>query len=105
MNDKRKSDAETITDFGNRQLNRQNFSRTVVLPKIALKNCGCDVDEDCKVNISLVQDGDEAFIKILPLTAKKDENDDLIPDIIPEEKKPIERPHVDSDDNDGNDEK
>ena len=95
---------EHITDFGIRTLNRQNFSRTVVLPKIALKNCGCDVDEDCKVNISLVQNGDDAFIKILPLTTKKDEDDDQIPDVIPEEKKPIEHPSVDdyNDDNGDN---
>ena len=60
--------AETITDFGNRQLNKQNFSRTVVLPKTALKNCGCDPDDDCEVNVSLVQNNDERFLKITPVT-------------------------------------
>jgi len=60
--------AEIITDFGNRQLNKQNFSRTVVLPKTALKNCGCNPDDDCEVNVSLVQNKDERFLKITPVT-------------------------------------
>ena len=60
--------AESITDFGNRQLNQQNFSRTVVLPKTALQNCGCNLDDkDLKVNVTLVQKDDEKFIKITPV--------------------------------------
>jgi len=67
--------AETITDFGNRQLNRQNFSRTVVLPKTALKNCGCDPESsEVKVNVSLVQKDDERFIKIVPVCNDKEQN-------------------------------
>ncbi len=66
--------AETITDFGNRQLNKQNFSRTVVLPKTALKNCGCDLnDKDIKVNVSLVQKNDERFIKVVPICTRTKE--------------------------------
>ncbi len=65
--------AESITDFGDRQLNKQNFSRTVVLPKTALKNCGCDLnDKDIKVNVSLVQKSDERFIKVKPICAPKE---------------------------------
>ncbi len=72
-----KEKLESITDFGDRQLNRQNFSRTVVLPKTALKNCGFDLDDkDSKVNISLVQHGDEKFIKISPVSSTKDDDDD-----------------------------
>ena len=68
---------ESITDFGDRQLNRQNFSRTVVLPKTALKNCGFNLDDkDSKVNISLVQHDDEKFIKISPVSSAEDDNDD-----------------------------
>ncbi len=74
MTSKRKSNAETITDFGSRQLNRQNFSRTVVLPKTALMNCGCDLnDKDLKVNVSLVQKNDEKFIKVVPICTGTDE--------------------------------
>ena len=59
---------ESITDFGLRQLNQQNFSRTVVLPKTALQNCGCNLDDkDLKVNVTLVQKDDEKFIKITPV--------------------------------------
>jgi len=60
--------AESVTDFGTRQLNQQNFSRTVVLPKTALQNCGCNLDDkDLKVNVTLVQKDDEKFIKITPV--------------------------------------
>jgi len=70
--------AETITDFGDRQLNKQNFSRTVVLPKTALKNCGCDLnDKNIKVNVSLVQKNDERFIKVVPIcTGTKEVTED-----------------------------
>ena len=68
---------ETIIDFGDRQLNRQNKSRTVVLPKTALKNAGFDLDEeDERVNVSLVEHDDEKFIKISPITETKDDEDD-----------------------------
>ena len=68
---------ESIIDFGERQLNRQNMSRTVVLPKTALKNCGFDLeDDDAKVNVSLVERDDEKFIKISPITETDDEDDD-----------------------------
>ena len=63
-----KKSAESITDFGNRQLNQQNFSRTVVLPKTALQNCGCNLDDkNIKVNVTLVQKDDEKFIKVTPV--------------------------------------
>lgn len=66
--------AGTITDFGNRQLNKQNFSRTVVLPKTALMNCGCNLNEDVKVNVQLVQKGNEKFIKLIPVCNDKEQN-------------------------------
>jgi len=67
---------ESIIDFGDRQLNRQNMSRTVVLPKTALKNCGFDLDEDdVKVNVSLVERDDEKFIKISPIAETEDDDD------------------------------
>jgi len=68
---------ESIIDFGDRQLNRQNMSRTVVLPKTALKNCGFDLDDDeTRVNVSLVERDDEKFIKISPVSPTKDEDED-----------------------------
>ncbi len=68
---------ESIIDFGDRQLNRQNLSRTVVLPKTALKNCGFDLDDDeTRVNVSLVERDDEKFIKISPVSSTKDDDED-----------------------------
>jgi len=68
---------ETIIDFGDRQLNKQNKSRTVVLPKTALKNAGFDLDDDdTRVNVSLVENDDEKFIKISPIIETKDDEDD-----------------------------
>ena len=69
--------AETITDFGTRQLNKQNFSRTVVLPKTALSNCGCNLDDkDIKVNVTLVQKDDEKFIKLTPVCKGQTEKEE-----------------------------
>lgn len=45
---------EVSIDFGDRKVNSQNFSKTVVLPKTALTGCGCSLDEDIKVNVKLV---------------------------------------------------
>jgi len=68
---------ESIIDFGDRQLNRQNMSRTVVLPKTALKNCGFDLDVDeTRVNVSLVERDDEKFIKISPVSSTEDDDDE-----------------------------
>ena len=68
---------ESIIDFGDRQLNRQNMSRTVVIPKTALKNCGFDLDdEDTQVNVSLVERDDEKFIKISPIAETEDDDED-----------------------------
>ncbi len=68
---------ESIIDFGDRQLNRQNMSRTVVLPKTALKNAGFDLDDDeTRVNVSLVERDDEKFIKISPITETEDDVED-----------------------------
>jgi hypothetical protein len=72
-----KKNVETITDFGTRQVNQQNFSRTVVLPKTALQNCGCNLEErDIKVNVSLVQKDDAKFIKLTPICENKENEDE-----------------------------
>jgi len=68
-----KNAKEVTTDFGERKVNTQNFSKTVVLPKQALSNCGCNLDEDIKVNVQLVQKGDEKFIKLIPICDQSDD--------------------------------
>jgi len=56
--------AESIeTDFGQRQVSHQNFSRIVALPKIALQNCGIK----SQVTVTLVQQNGEKFLKISPV--------------------------------------
>ena len=53
------------TDLGSRALNQQNNNKTIVVPKVALKNCGAE-DSD-EMNVSLVQGSDgQKFIKLAP---------------------------------------
>jgi len=54
------------TDFGQRQVSHQNFSRIVALPKIALQNCGIK----SQVTVTLVQQNGEKFLKISPVKSK-----------------------------------
>ena len=65
-----------IIDFGERTLNKMNFSKTICLPKQALKNLGLTDDDSLKVE--LVQDEDEKFLKLTPVIAddEEDEEDD-----------------------------
>jgi len=65
---------EIVTDFGTRKINIQNFSRTVVLPKTALFNCG-DSKAD-QVNVQLVQSGNERYLKLIPTRAGKVDRSD-----------------------------
>ena len=51
-----------ITDFGNRKVSQQNFSKIVALPKTALTNCGIE----SLVNVQLVQTTKERFLKLSP---------------------------------------
>jgi len=53
-----------VTDFGNRTISLQNFSKIVALPKTALTNCGIE----SHVNVKLVQTGTEKFLKLSPST-------------------------------------
>ena len=71
---KETKETESVTDFGERKVNTQNFSKTVVLPKQALSNCGCNLDDDVKVVVQLVQKGDEKFIKLIPVCNDKEQN-------------------------------
>ena len=63
-----------VTDLGTRSLNKQNKNKTMVIPKVALENCGAkDADE---MNVSLVQstNGDK-FIKLVPKTNKESDEE------------------------------
>ena len=62
-----------IIDFGDRILNKMNFSKTICLPKQALKNLG--VIEGDSLKVELVQDEDEKFLKLTPVI-EEDEDDE-----------------------------
>jgi len=59
-------------DLGTRSLNRQGkHNRTIVVPKIAIDNCGV-LDPD-KMNVSLVKTNNgEKFIKLTPVQTTTD---------------------------------
>ena len=63
-----------IIDFGNRILNKMNFSKTICLPKQALKNLG--VIEGDSLKVELVQDEDETFLKLTPVIDEDEEDED-----------------------------
>lgn len=59
-----------VTDFGTRAILNQNFSKMVALPKVALTNLG----KVTHVNVKLVQENGERYIKLTPMSGgKKDE--------------------------------
>jgi len=64
-----------IIDFGNRILNKMNFSKTICLPKQALKNLG--VIEGDSLKVELVQDEDEKFLKLTPVIEEDEEEDEV----------------------------
>ena len=65
-------ESEVSIDFGERKVNSQNFSKTVVLPKTALTGCGCNLDDDIKMNIKLVTKGKEKSIVLTPICDPKE---------------------------------
>jgi len=70
MQDEPCKDQFVETDLGPRALNKQNKNKTIVIPKVALENCGAkDADE---MNVILVQstNGDK-FIKLVPKPNKE----------------------------------
>ena len=66
------NETETIVDFGEKRVPRQNYSRVITLDKTLLQNCGCDVsaDSEIKAKVELVKRPDENFIKVTPFCEK-----------------------------------
>jgi hypothetical protein len=62
-----------ITDFGTRTISSQNFSKIVALPKTALTNCGIEYK---MVNVKLVQDNGERYIKLTPICQAKEKGEE-----------------------------
>ncbi len=65
---KEQSETETILDFGEKRVPRQNYSRVITLDKTLLQNCGCNTspDSEIRAKVELVKKHDESFIKVTP---------------------------------------
>lgn len=63
----------TVTDFGTRKVSRQNFSRIVALPKLALLDRGHEVTH---VNVKLVEFDGEKFIELTPIRSEGEESNE-----------------------------
>lgn len=56
-----------VIELGERTLNKQHKNRTIVIPKVALKNCGCNGNGKMLADVKFVQDTNgEKFIKVTP---------------------------------------
>ena len=53
-----------------------NFSKTICLPKQALKNL--DLEEGDSLKVELVQDEDEKFLKLTPVFEEDEDSDSSI---------------------------
>jgi len=51
-----------------------NFSKTICLPKQALKNL--DLEEGDSLKVELVQDEDEKFLKLTPVIVEDEEEEE-----------------------------
>jgi len=63
------SNPTVVTNFGQRAISDQNYSKIVCLNKTALANLG----NPSKLNVELVVQGDEKFIKLSPISKEKGE--------------------------------
>ena len=60
----------TVIDFGIRAIGNLRFSKMILLPKTALYNCG--VENPNKVNVQWVHNGQEKYIKVVPIYIPKE---------------------------------
>jgi len=72
MKSKISKNSETVIDFGEKRVPRQNYSRVITLDKKLLENCGCDVspDSEIKAKLELVKKPDGDFIRVKPFCKK-----------------------------------
>ena len=62
------------TEFGDRKVSHINQSRMIAIPKMALQNA-CGTSDGLSMSISLVQKGNEKFLKLTPICNTIDEED------------------------------
>jgi len=63
-------ESPVVMDFGTRKISNQNFSKMIALPKTALANCS--PNEIARVNVKLVQDNGEKYLKLTPVCQKEE---------------------------------
>lgn len=66
-------DSPVVMNFGTRKISDQNFSKMIALPKTALANCS--PEEIARVNVQLVQDNGEKYIKLTPVCQTEQEKE------------------------------
>lgn len=66
-------DSPVVMNFGTRKISDQNFSKMIALPKTALANCSRE--EIARVNVQLVQDNGEKYIKLTPVSQTEQEKE------------------------------
>lgn len=62
----------TVIDFGIRAISSLRFSKMIALPKTALYHCG--IENPNKVKVQWVQNGQERYIKVVPICMPQEEN-------------------------------
>ena len=63
---------QTVIDFGIRAIGNLRFSKMILLPKTALYNCG--VENPNKARVQWVQNGQERYIKVVPVHIQTEES-------------------------------
>lgn len=66
-----KGDESMETDFGTRNLHKMRFSKAVIIPKIALTNCGHI--EANMVHVRLIQEKGQRYLRLDPIYKPKEE--------------------------------
>jgi len=64
------------TDFGDRKVSHINQSRMIAIPKMALQNA-CGTTDGLSMNVSMVQNGKEKFLKLTPISEPKVDDEDI----------------------------
>ena len=64
---------QTVIDFGIRSIGNLRFSKMILLPKTALYNCG--IENPNMVSVQWVQNGQERYIKVVPVHVQKEERE------------------------------
>ena len=70
------TETEFETDFGERKVSHINQSRMIAIPKMALQNA-CGTTDGLSMNVSMVQDDGEKYLKLTPICESKIDDEDV----------------------------